>query len=123
VNLPIWLDPTPAVRAFVGSFANAPVREPFAHLRNKMMNVTLTWKQRMREAAFKRQETARQNALKGGAKNHAKALEDAMARGETMEERLRRQKNESQIRRREREGAGRRVISAAGNSKRFAPLA
>jgi len=46
-----------------------------------------------------------------------------MARGETMEERRRRQKNESQIRRREREGAGRRVISAAGNSKRFAPLA
>lgn len=122
MTFPAWLDPTPLTRAFVGSFANAPVREPFAHLRKQLHSVKLTWKQRMREAEAHRREMARQNALKGGAITHARALEDAMARGETMEERRRRQKNESQIRRRQREGAGRRVISAAGNSKRMFAL-
>lgn len=34
--IPLWLDPTPAVRAFVGSFANAPVREPFIKQRKQL---------------------------------------------------------------------------------------
>lgn len=45
--MPLWLDPTPLTRAFVGSFANAPVRDvsqahEFNLARREFLNARLT---------------------------------------------------------------------------------
>jgi len=80
--MPLWLDPTPLTRAFVGSFANAPVREPFAGIRKKMLT-GLSW-----------EDSKTVGGLRGGEATKAKALADANARGETMIERHKRQRKE-----------------------------
>lgn len=79
---PLWLDPTPAVRQFIGGFANAPVREPFAGMRKKMLT-GLSW-----------EDSKTVGGLRGGEATKAKAQADADYRGETMRERLKRQRKE-----------------------------
>lgn len=89
MTYPAWLDPTPLTRAFVGSFANAPMREPFAHLRRKMLT-GLAW------------EDARiTGSERGGLATKRKAEADAASRGETMRERLKRQRKEQYARKRD----------------------
>ena len=88
MTFPAWLDPTPLTRAFVGSFANDPVREPFVHLRKATQNDPMP-----SARSFAKVDQLRGSA-RGGQKMRTKAQEDARLRGETMEMRRLRQGRE-----------------------------
>jgi len=89
MTYPTWIDPTPITRAFVGSFANAPMREPFAHLRRKMLT-GLTFA-----------DSRVLGSQRGAQALKSKAEADAAARGETMIERHKRQRQEYYQRKKE----------------------
>lgn len=117
-DLPVWLDPAPLVREMLKRHSHLPVREPFAkHL--KSMDIVLTPEQRRNEEAALRAAALSEVGRMGAAVLQRRAKEEMELLGETMDQRKKRQKQESQRRLRIERSAGKPEYSAKGNGARW----
>lgn len=96
--LPVWLDPTPLVLERLKRYAYRPVREPFAGHLKQMERVKLTPAQIRREAEDRKREALAAAGRNGAKAQSEKARAEAALLGETMDQRLKRQKLQSQRR-------------------------
>lgn len=96
--LPVWLDPTPLVLERLKRYAYRPVREPFAKNRNEFDSIVLNAKQLRADYDHQRAQRLREFGKKGAKAQSEKARAEAALLGETMDQRLKRQKLQSQRR-------------------------
>lgn len=100
--MPLWLDPTPLTRAFVGSFANAPVREVSQAHEFRAARLEFDEEKRVEREQRVQEALARKRAgiKKSADRRLLKVLADCKP-GETVADREKRKKREDYARKKD----------------------